>query len=640
MTSSRQNKKTSDRNVLISDYDSLLGNDTLYDNSALNESLPPKAKSSSQFVLKSLHDVSAISKQTAHDVDLHARKVNAKSEDDEYVVKYNKLGSCISEIEAAIARLMRFYCRKKRVASTRALYDENKNCLFHAVASKKFKNADANSKKPLRKEDILIEFTTPAIENERDELTILINDVIAKADRTTTNKDSYFTIITQGLLNYKNSYNANAGVTFATTLKKHLEDGTRYTPSNLDFVIKQLQQRKSYIISKFHDEKHKAELICIEKALKKAHTLDEMQRNHVPPVVSIPEFEEFSKRMEKKQINLAALKENSFLTENINGRRITLKVKNIINYRNKSGHGVSLTMNKVINNVDVHNCNMTSDGRIWDFDMAKFNITYRFKFDKTNYISSEVISRYKRKPTKDKFKVTAFNIRNFPDISVDPDLFYWPTIETRMSEKTVNLISLIYDIRGNLFKPEHTEVYKLLKNDEIFEFHKYKTLLKYILTDYETIKQLYSLDIRKNFSYIDDDGKEKNLLTQMIEDEMENIKEYRAVLITMPEFRTFMDKYGDEALRMINEEYEEDVLEYSSKLKNKPYYENLFSAISISKKCFADQEKSELENRYDTLRQDIYRHLQYEESYQETMALSIVTEQSSMPRYRRGYGNI
>jgi hypothetical protein len=238
-------------------------------------------------------------------------------------------------------------------------------------------------------------------------------------------------------------------------------------------------------------------------------------------------------------------------------------------------------------------------------------------------LSKDIISRYRRKPTKDMFSFTAHNIRNHPDI-LNNERVYWPTIETKLPDLLVSMLSTVCDIRGNLFKYEDSVVYKELKNSKVFKFHQYKTMLKYITTDRETIKQLYSLHIRKKYIYPEEDGTEKNLLDELINDEMDRIAELKAVLLTMREFHDFIAKDGELALKLINDEYEEDVAKYRSKIKDKPYYENLLVAISISEKCKESyQEQSDLATRYENLLQELNKYSQgFKDIYEDTLTVS------------------
>lgn len=131
----------------------------------------------------------------------------------------------------------------------------------------------------------------------------------------------------------------------------------------------------------------------------------------------------------------------------------------------------------------------------------------------------------------------------------------------------------------NCFSPEDNESYKLLSTHPVFIFHKFKTFLKYILMDENAYQSIAKLYIRPSSSYIEK-GNKINLRESLVQDEIARIKEIRAVLSGMPEFKEFLICHGDFALKMIKKEIACVEHNYAAKSHAKPYYQTLVNSLS------------------------------------------------------------
>lgn len=106
------------------------------------------------------------------------------------------------------------------------------------------------------------------------------------------------------------------------------------------------------------------------------------------------------------------------------------------------------------------------------------------------------------------------------------------------------------------FSEEDNLVFKGLASHPVFIFHKFKILLKYILTDksiYTAMTGLY-ISPQRIFQFID--GYEGKRVDDVVaNDEAERIIEISNVLYNLPEFKQFLEHDGRLALEMIRREF-------------------------------------------------------------------------------------
>lgn len=233
---------------------------------------------------------------------------------------------------------------------------------------------------------------------------------------------------------------------------------------------------------------------------------------------------------------------------------------NFEKYRTIKSLSICLMTSNLIENDDTHIYNLALRGLI-DFDMALWPILFHFKKGGTfdSLIRSPSAERYHwfkwiNTPSPEhRFHITENDIRNFPDLQ-DANPFYWPTksssIEVfgcRLADKTSN----------NDFTAEDIAAYKALKDHPVFIYHKFATLLKFILSDPNDYRILAEAHIPKDFIPDDPIFKGKNLIDVLVDHLAERIEEVKQVLINMPEFKAFLKSQGDTIVqKMIMEKYD------------------------------------------------------------------------------------
>lgn len=135
------------------------------------------------------------------------------------------------------------------------------------------------------------------------------------------------------------------------------------------------------------------------------------------------------------------------------------------------------------------------------------------------------------------------------------------------------------------FTPEDNTHYKLLAGHPVFIFHKYKTFLKYIVTNEDSYRVFAELNITKR------EGLGADLHQLLVTSEVERIQEIRNTLVKMPDFKLFLKEHGQFAFELIKEEFSACRDKYSAKTKHQDYYQRLVQALDTE----------ELESRFQAI---------------------------------------
>ncbi|MBL7478939.1 hypothetical protein [Legionella bononiensis] len=136
----------------------------------------------------------------------------------------------------------------------------------------------------------------------------------------------------------------------------------------------------------------------------------------------------------------------------------------------------------------------------------------------------------------------------------------------------------------NSYTVEDNTNYKLLAGHPVFIFHKYKTFLKYILTDPEIFRVLAELNIAEDpasAASSSSNTSKNNIHDKLVTDEKNRIQEIRNTLVSMPDFKRFLKEHGQFAFDLIKEEFATERDKYSKKTKNTEYYERLVQALDL-----------------------------------------------------------
>jgi hypothetical protein len=200
---------------------------------------------------------------------------------------------------------------------------------------------------------------------------------------------------------------------------------------------------------------------------------------------------------------------------------------------------------------DLHRGNAGLTARI-DFDMLFWKLFYRVKGYR---LGVDGITRDPRTA----FNYDADDIRSLPTLKKN-GCFYAPG-------KT--------GLTSNAFSQEEVAVFAKLTNNPIFIYHKFRLMLKFILSTNDIIsRQLAQLHIPSDATVVVD-GEAKNAIKLLAETNCQNRKELYDVLIDMPEFHDFIKNDGEKALKEIKEELTHHNEKIKAKLgKGKNYYQD------------------------------------------------------------------
>lgn len=261
--------------------------------------------------------------------------------------------------------------------------------------------------------------------------------------------------------------------------------------------------------------------------------------------------------------------------------------KELQSYRNVKGLSRTLTLSYVFMEDDLHRGNIGPDGSRIDFDMSLFPLSYFFKAD---------IIKMWRKPgesctpvdyiqTAPKYRVTERDIKNFPNL-IDAMPYYWPT---RPGEKSVSgsfelkatISSAFSRLKENAYPDNVIPIFQSLQNNPVFVYHKYKMLLKFILTS----KELYR-NIAKQ--YIHSERKSLTIHPKPLIDILENIMDNRislfeAELMKIAEFVEFFKENGEQAKNELIADFRKQKMNFDASLIDTTY-QSLKEEITIKNK--------------------------------------------------------
>lgn len=136
--------------------------------------------------------------------------------------------------------------------------------------------------------------------------------------------------------------------------------------------------------------------------------------------------------------------------------------------------------------------------------------------------------------------------------------------------------------KKNTFTLQDNVIYKKLATHPVVVFHKYKTFLKYILSNenlYENLANLCIPSSPETETNLSTNSQKDSLREKLVNDEIMRMSEIHHTLLTMQDFKDFMHHHGEYAFKMIKEETTSYQEKYSRKLDDKPYYGSLVNAI-------------------------------------------------------------
>lgn len=247
-----------------------------------------------------------------------------------------------------------------------------------------------------------------------------------------------------------------------------------------------------------------------------------------------------------------------------------LKEEDLNNDSIVEGLALALTASYIFEEDDLHRGNMSKTGMRIDFDMSLWPILYNFK--EGQFIIDWVF----RRPKENTFIVDEIDIKHFPNLKVATP-FYHPS-------KVASSLSDIMPISKNSFGSKDIAIYSQLENNKHFKYYKFRTLLKFILTDASNYQSIASLFVRKEFKSPElGEVKINHMLTEHLKDRIQKIRD---VLIQMIDFRDFLKVDGECAFKEIMYEFSSHNNDIDSKVqklreKNKPDRVSTYEATKI-----------------------------------------------------------
>jgi hypothetical protein len=483
-------------------------------------------------------------------------------------LKSKKREASIAEGEAACAAWAKFLA-PENVPTYRVCYDEATQSIV-SVISTAIENFKTNAADPLLEKDTIVTLNGDSgVQTEILQQRKLLSEAIASLETCIRERNKKNSSYIPGLKKVKNLWNRHAtgettSIKILDYLKefKHFDNDVKYCERRINELINQLQARYDYVLeNKAQETDYKKEILILAKALKTAGTLQGLNKKTSQPL-SIPILEKLDKKAREDKEQLTIGNTNRLISIIQNGKTYSITAKSLKNFRNVKRQITQLGTRYLSQDTDGHNQNMTKDGWMIDFDMAKLPILYSFR-------QGKYYDDYVRAPKKDMFVITENDIVNFPNIK-DAKFYYWAAKQVPEFEQSViSKLSFFYTITENFFKPEDNEVFTNLANNNIAIFYKYKLFLKYAVLTPMIYATLIALHVRPDATFIDRREKipkEKKLLDEMIKDEANRMQEMRKVLVNIPQFKTFLDENGEYAWEMIKEEILAEKAKYQAKI--------------------------------------------------------------------------
>lgn len=550
--------------------------------SVINRAMPPKARPLSYLLIgqninNNTHPTYKAKKvllSGGHTVGVKAASYFYKENNAKELDKTNEADPRIACLEAYACAISRFLATSAYVPAANAIYDEAQQ-QFIGVASKEIPNFKSNSEDRLKESDTSVETTTTAIEQQRAVLDQNIQELINTSKRESQGFFSFF-------------YNKNQRQLTAAQLSQLLVDfqqnAHKHSDEALTTLQVKLQERINVIEANtkagYKKPSYPQELNLLSKIINTAKTLKMF--NEEKEDISIEMLEALDLKLQDKKIQLDENKP-AIINELVNGKKVVITTKNLLNYRIIKGLAIALTTRYIFKEDDNHSHNMSKYGHIIDFDMTKWNILYKFK-------KMKQLDRKLRQPLDTTYHFTERDLRNFPDLK-DAKPYYWPTYQVMFTESVIKTINFFgYDVTDyaktiakNFFTINDNEAYKKLSNNPIFKYHQFQTLLKFLLTNEHMYRGFAELHIPIDAFSKSEDGKpnQKLLIDELVKDEAARIAELYKVLSIMPEFKEFLLQHGDSAFANIKKEFTVEKAKYAAKTKTKPYYQSLVDAIDL-----------------------------------------------------------
>lgn len=235
----------------------------------------------------------------------------------------------------------------------------------------------------------------------------------------------------------------------------------------------------------------------------------------------------------------------------IHGR---VPVEDLINYRKLKTLATILELDHFVEEDDGHKGNIGNG----DFDRDNKAIEVVFDYKESDTIIGMITYKIDwsfRNPTG-KFPVSVHDLENSPDLKDDKRFIWCNRTDPypKVIESIREILKKLLSTDTNAYTPKDNKLFIALKNHPVYQFHKNKMFLRFILHNPKVYSHLLALHLSPTFTPTID-GKVKQPhrdLTALFERRQ---KEYKRELLKSLQFSEFLEKHGDYALRYIERKY-------------------------------------------------------------------------------------
>ncbi|RDI45178.1 hypothetical protein [Aquicella lusitana] len=536
MTSSREQPKTTEKSVLLDDGSDFLQMevDDKDESPTILQHLPPlppnfpKRSRSLRLFTYTSHKTK---KETCHLVNTATR--NGKDyfvKDDtpeEKTAENLQLAEILAQLEVTSCEWYRLV-EPDIVPATHACYEYKDDAYyFTAVSSKKLPGFTPNRYDPLLEQDLIIEPVENDTDYQRHRLMENLKLLSASWDRTPNDSSwlslSYAYSYTRNQINWYSSLwdSKPKAIQLKDHVDKLLTQQSKLSRETLNTLLNQIEARQQHISKMDTTPQRQTELEYLKIANETTKKLMASTLNEHVDVKKLEEIDKLVKKLEDEierkyakedkdkdvTVNLLGqsitikvadiknggllgkLDKNRIINEKAFNKPYPIKVRDLINYRTIKGLAKGTIASYVNAENDYHNRNGAKNGKRVDTDMSEWGFMQQFK--KTNF--SEWL--FSKTPN---FNFTERDIRNFPNLQ-DAVFRYFPT-KNSFSQSKIDLSSL----HENFYTQHDNEVFQKLAFHPVYVFHKFKSLLKHILTTEAMYRSIAQMNIRNDLNYVDE----------------------------------------------------------------------------------------------------------------------------------------
>jgi len=200
----------------------------------------------------------------------------------------------------------------------------------------------------------------------------------------------------------------------------------------------------------------------------------------------------------------------------------SISAKQLNNFRIRKGLAIVFATAHVFKEFDLHGGQFSKYGFRMDFDESRCDIAIRYKNSKLTSV---------RAPTETTFAVLAEDFIHFPNLMKHATPFYWPTTQAPSVLAKHN------------YTLEENALFATLENDLVFRYFSNFIFAKYALSTPEMYHELTKYHMRVDCP---SHTSGSLLIMDLLKDDEERIAQFRDVLVTVPQFSTFLKAFGED----------------------------------------------------------------------------------------------